>query len=124
MIVVVVVVVVVECYCFLIYIIVAPPQPGPPHFYCVKVMFFIFSGVSLQSEQGSSGVITCCCRFRRNARPDSTFAKKHLFHEMQFRRNARPDLPPLNPLGSPLGVLGSPLGPLGSPVFLLPVSLI
>ena len=50
------VVVVVECYCFLIYILVGPPQPWPPHFYFVKVMFSTFSAVSLQSGQGPQGV--------------------------------------------------------------------
>ena len=79
-------------------------------------MFFTFSNVSLQSEQGPPGCDFCCCRFRRDAKPDSTFAKKTFFHEMQFRRDARPDLPLLDPLGSPLDVIGSPLGPLWVPI--------
>ncbi len=122
MVVVVVVVVVVECYCFLINIIVGPPQPWPPHFYFVKVMFFTFSSVSLQSEQGGSGLVFCCCRFRRDARPDSTFAKKHFFAECSFVETPGPIYPPWIPLVLPWVSLGLPWVPLGPPCFLPTVS--
>ena len=112
-----IVVVVVECYCFLIYIIVAPPQPGPPHFYFTKVMFFTFSSVSLQSEREAPGCDLCCCRFRRDARPDSTFAKKHFFAECSFVETPGPIYPPWIPLVLPWVSLGLPWVPLGPPCF-------
>ena len=74
-------------------------------------MFSTFSAVSLQSEQGVAGWDFCCCRFRRNARPDSTFTKKHFFMKCSFVETPGP----LYPLGSPWVPLGCPWVSLGSP---------
>ena len=106
-----------ECYCFLIYIIVGPPQPGPPHFYFVKVMFSTFSAVSLQSEQDPPGGLICCCRFPRDARPDLTFAKKHFFTKCSLVETPGPIYPPWIPLVLPWVSLGLPWVPLGPPCF-------
>jgi hypothetical protein len=111
------VVVVVECYCFLINIIVEPPQPGPPHFYFTKVMFFTFSGVSPRRKHDPSGPDICCCRFRRGARPDLNFSKTHFFAECSFVETPGPIFPPWIPLGPPWVPLGLPWVPLGPPCF-------
>ena len=74
-------------------------------------MFFTFSSVSLQSEQDRAGWDLCCCWFRRNARPDSTFAKKHFFMKCSFVETPSPIFPPWVPLGHPWLPLGLPWVP-------------
>ena len=111
-----------ECYCFLIYIIVGPPQPWPPHFYFTKVIFFTFSRVSPRREHECPGRHTCCCRFRRDARPDLTFTKKHFFTKCSFVETPGPIYPPWIPLLPPWVSLGLPWVPSGPPLFLPTVS--
>ena len=109
--------VVVECYCFLINIIVDPPQPWNPHLYSVIEMLFTFSSVSLQSALDRAGRDLCCCRFRRDARPDLTFAKKRFVMKCSFVETPGPIYHPRIPLGLPWVSLGLPWVPLGPPRF-------
>ena len=80
-------------------------------------MFFTFSSVSLQSEQGGAGCDLCCCSFRGDARPDSTFAKKLFFAECSFVETPGPIYPPWIPLVPPWVSLGLPWVSLGPPCF-------
>ena len=103
---------VVECYCFLINIIVDPPQPWPPHFYSVKVMFFTFCrAFRCRMSKGPQGGSFVVVGFVETPGPIRLLQKNTFSRNaVSSKRQAR-----FTPLGSPWVRFGYPWVSLGSP---------